>query len=1480
MATFANCVTTPGDVIVCDGSTPNPYTTTLGLGSSAVSGTTLYVQSGAILDPGQAIAIQLGGAAVITLNDGAIVRNNVVVDGGSGPIPISLNTVNLQTDTALTVDKGALIEAAGPARTNGAVSVIANGGTTITNNGTIRALHGGVSGGVISFVSGSVGPANTVVNGDTGLIDGGSGNAIISYSGSQPIVLTNRGAINGNIRLSTTSDQITLYTQGTVSGFINGGGGINTLTLAGAGAGVNGSAISNITQLNKTEAGNWTLNGVLSDAATVNVNAGTLTLTGANTYTGGTKLNAATLSVGGSNALGTGVLTVGTNASGSILANASDGASLSNPIVLDRALSLEVLPNTSLALNGVVSGSDGLSIGGPGTLVLGGKNTFSGNVSAHGGVTIVANTNASLSAGLVDISGSSKLVSGGASNIGNNLNISTVIDTTRLTVGGVNDFVLSGKIDGSVSTVDGGGIVKADTNTVTLTGNNSYKGNTTVSAGSLYVNGDQTGAPGVTTVASGATLGGDGTIGGKVIVADGGTLAPGRNDTVSGTLTVKGDLGLSAGSILNYQFGQANIAGGPLNSRTVVRGNLTLDGTINVAVSAGGVFGPGVYRVFDYTGTLTDNRLALGSLPWLNSSIQTSVANQVNLVNDAVTFWDGASVPKNNGVVDGGDGVWQASDQNNNINWADPTGRINGGYETASFPVFQATPGTVTVDDSIGMVKVSGMQFAADGYLLQGDALTLVGAVDDPRTTIVRVGNGTAGGAGYVAMVNNVLSGTSTLTKTDLGTLILGGDNTYTGGTAVNGGTLQVAADTNLGAASGPLSMDAGMLVTTADLATLRAVTLNGGGGTFAPASGTTLTLNAPLMGVGGLTQAGPGAVLLNALNNYTGGTAINAGTLLVGGPSHPDATIGQSDVATNAPAPQGVSRVLNPQATILAAALVTPGTVTVAAGAALGGYGHVAGPVANAGSLAVGNAAPAFTGGPTGIFHISGTLTNSATVELGGSSVGNTLSVGNYVGQNGRINLSTQLGADNAPSDRLVIDGGNASGSTTVSVINAGGAGAVTPGNGIALVNAINGATTTAGAFTLGNRVVAGPYEYHLFRGSRDGAGQDWYLRTEAPDTTTPPGGTTTPPGGTTTPPGGTTTPPGGTTTPGGVDTGSGDQGPLIGGSGNGPLPEIRREISVYTALSPMLANFGRATLGTAHERQGDAAAGNMGNDKEHDRQVWARVIGQNGHFEAKAGGIYHDGPTYDVNFVAVQAGAQLLQETQDAGAHDEAGLYATAGHGHGDVKDAAGAGAGDNRFDGYSLGGYWTHTTAAGLYIDAVMQGTRYENIRSGSRSLGQVTTDGFGMLASLEAGMPFALTRDWTLEAQSQVLYQGISLDDARDSAAKLRFGNVDSLAGRVGARVSRRFPLADQRALDLWFRVNLWREFTADPKTFVSSANGEVPFHANQKGSWAELQAGVDAPVSKNVSLYGNLGYSKGFDRGVRSVNGTVGVRVAW
>ena len=112
------------------------------------------------------------------------------------------------------------------------------------------------------------------------------------------------------------------------------------------------------------------------------------------------------------------------------------------------------------------------------------------------------------------------------------------------------------------------------------------------------------------------------------------------------------------------------------------------------------------------------------------------------------------------------------------------------------------------------------------------------------------------------------------------------------------------------------------------------------------------------------------------------------------------------------------------------------------------------------------------------------------------GKFVPTTLQVKNLNGQNGTISLRVRPDMAQNNADRLVIDGGRATGKTILNLVNAGnsGTGLATTGKGIQVVEAINGATTEEGAFVQGNMLQAGAFNYTLNRDSDE----SWYLRSE----------------------------------------------------------------------------------------------------------------------------------------------------------------------------------------------------------------------------------------------------------------------------------------------------------------------------------------------------------------------------------------------
>ena len=405
----------------------------------------------------------------------------------------------------------------------------------------------------------------------------------------------------------------------------------------------------------------------------------------------------------------------------------------------------------------------------------------------------------------------------------------TLSNTGTITAGLLNEAVAAvrGTLNGPITaaggtlTVNGalasnGAFTTSRTGGVIVNSGAAWTGLTSVnhtstSTGGLIVNGSL--AAGAMTMSGSSTLRGSGRISGDVTVADA-IIAPGNS---AGTLTFENNLVLGAGSILAFELGDPSGVPGIASDLINVGGDLTLDGTLDITALGG--FGEGLYRLINYNGVLTNNGLEIGVPPagFVPSEllIQTSVTSQANLLVGSqpaasFNFWDGASIVSN-GTVDGGTGSWSF----NGDNWTVATGNSNGAYDHERLLIFAGTPGTVTVDDAAGPITTEvGLQFAVGGYIVDGDDIVLDTTIPCgecapiPGITTIRVGDGTSDGANFIATIGSALTGVAGLDKTDLGTLILGGTNTYEGDTMVSGGTLLV--NGALGDAEHRLSVSAG----------------------------------------------------------------------------------------------------------------------------------------------------------------------------------------------------------------------------------------------------------------------------------------------------------------------------------------------------------------------------------------------------------------------------------------------------------------------------------------------------------------------------------------------------------------------------------------------------------------------------------------------------------------------------------------------
>ncbi len=1117
-----------------------------------------------------------------------------------------------------------------------------------------------------------------------------------------------------------------------------------------------------------------------NESSTVNVNKGaTLNVSGTDT-----SLKSLTMNIADS------LLTLADNvtaASAMLNLTGTAKAVLTNNASAGNA-TVNVSKNSTLALEENASGGNA-------TVNNSGLMTFADYAMAEN--TVVKN----LVGGKVDISAVDSATSiGSLSGAGN-----VELGNKELSLGNLHlDDTISGIISGN-----DGSLVKIGDGTLTLTGDNTYTGTTDVNEGVLLVNGNQSAATGQVTVKSGATLGGNGIIGGAVDVLDDAHITAGAAINSVGKLTT-GSLTLSDNAQLDYQFGQAYTPGGAFNDLIDVNGDLTLDGKLNIETSPGGSFDVGVYRVINYTGTLTNNVMDIANAPEAADSlyVQTSVKNQVNLVNHAgltLRFWDGTGGEngelKNNGVINGGDGIWQSSQGNDNwtTDESTPEGALNAPFTDAAFAVFQGEAGNVTVDNSKGDVIISGAQFATDGYRVGGEAITT-----DTANTLIRVGDGTVDGASYTATIDSVIRGTGGLNKGDLGTLILTGDNTYSGGTTITSGTLQVAGDTNLGAADTGITFNGGTLKYGEAFDTARQVTLESGGGTF-DTNGHDVSLLTEVEGNGQLTKTGKGSLTLTLDNTYTGGTTIEQGVLQLGNGG--DIGSIQGDVVDN-----GVLNVNRGDTLALTGNISGKGQLhqTGSGITELQGENSYSGAtlIAN-GVLQAGNtntlssASHHYVVADTtlntqGYNQTVAGLSNGGDVSLIGQQTGTTLTVkGDYTGEKGTINMAAiQNGSGAGIADRLIIDGGKASGSTLLDV-DGSGLGAPTIGDGIEVVTALNGATTTAqtsrDAFHLAaDRMAAGAFEYQLHAGNAQGQGENWYLRSE-----------------------------------------------------------YRPETMLYSGLASVVRQGDISLLGNMHQRMGDEVKPGI----DEDNRAWARMIGYSGKTKLDDAA----GTQTSSHTMGIQVGVDMY-----ANESWKAGMYTSILDIDSNVKgtktgsDGKGGNIDDNAF---YVGGYATWFSGDGMYVDNVLQYGNHKSRLAATGNNGSYTVRGNTLTASTEVGKSFRLGASaWSLEPQAQLIYQYSDFDNSTldgVTPTKVKMDTADSFTARLGVRLVADYD-TNHGKFQPYGRVNVWQGLGSKDKTHFSNAVATTTLESSQQYSSTEVAAGLSWSIDRNLQVYGELG----------------------
>jgi len=469
------------------------------------------------------------------------------------------------------------------------------------------------------------------------------------------------------------------------------------------------------------------------------------------------------------------------------------------------------------------------------------------------------------------------------------------------------------------------------------------------------------------------------------------------------------------------------------------------------------------------------------------------------------------------------------------------------------------------------------------------------------------------------------------------------------------------------------------------------------------------------------------------------------------------------------------------------------------------------------------------------GIGTVGATINQPGGTIAPGNSIGTLTINGNYVGNGGRLEIETVLGGDASPSDRLVITGSTA-GSTLVTVLNQGGAGAQTI-EGIKVVDvggASNGVFTLQGdtVFQGEQAVVAGAYAYTLQKNGistpNDG---DWYLRSAYMASSSP---------------------------------------TVIG-------PIYQPGAPLYEAYGQVLQSLNelqtlRQRVGERFDGRPDDAANAAG------RAIWARIDAAHSRVTR---GFSTTGTSYMIDSWRLQAGVDGQLFAGDAGTL-VGGV--TLHHGEAQADISSVFGRGKIKASGTGFGGALTWYGASGFYADAQTKLNWFDSDLSSTTAGRQLAKGkgGFGYALGLELGQRFALSGGWSLTPQTQLTYSHVDADSFVDPfGARVALTDGDSLRGRLGLSADYRQSWRDnagrQVNASLYGIANLRYEFLDGTTATVAG----TPLTSRGERLWGGLGLGAKYETGR-YALYGEVEAQTSLAHfgDSHSITGRAGFRVGW
>lgn len=220
------------------------------------------------------------------------------------------------------------------------------------------------------------------------------------------------------------------------------------------------------------------------------------------------------------------------------------------------------------------------------------------------------------------------------------------------------------------------------------------------------------------------------------------------------------------------------------------------------------------------------------------------------------------------------------------------TSTINGG--TFICGPFRVGQGTGTLNLNGGTLRANNLSSGGgtttvnfNGGTLQAKSSTATFVPTSLTNTLVRAGGAMIDSNTFNVTISHALtedtgSTGGGLTKKGTGILDLTGTNTYTGATVIQGGTLRISDNVQLGATTAPVTIDGGQFgvsgTAITSLSSLGRTFTYNTGGFYVTDPTNVLDVDIALTGTGALSKSGPGTIKLSGANTFTGGITMGAG--------------------------------------------------------------------------------------------------------------------------------------------------------------------------------------------------------------------------------------------------------------------------------------------------------------------------------------------------------------------------------------------------------------------------------------------------------------------------------------------------------------------------------------------------------------------------------------------------------------------------